>query len=366
MADTSDTTSASSGIERQRSWKRPGVIVGVVVALAAAAVAGALIARGGEPEPIAAELPVTTTTSEAPIVEEIVVEAPEAIAPLTGLPSTIEAVSRPVILAKIDAVPQAMPQSGLHVADIVMEAKVEGSNRYLAVWHSQDPEVIGPLRSARTTDVDLLAQFVKPLFAYSGGNEKVLDIVAGVPWKVNLSHSTASDAYFRTGDRKMPHNLMANTAALRERNDQGEVPVPVFDFHAPGAPPAGTPVASFAASAGARAIYTWDESIGGWRRNVHGLDHVDAAGDPVAPVNIVVIDTPYGVSEADRKSPEAQTVGTGTAWVFSRGHAVEGTWSRPDNTAPWNLRDAAGQPITLEPGRTWVSLATGAPELLAG
>lgn len=364
MADTSDSTTSSKDAPRSW-WKRPAALGGLVVLVGAIAAAAFVLTRGTEIEPVVA-VATTTTTTEAPVVEEVVVEAPEAIAPLTGMPSTIEAVSRPVIFAKIDAAPPAMPQSGLHVADIVMEAKVEGSNRYLAVWHSQDPEVIGPLRSARTTDIDLLAQFGKPLFAYSGGNAKVLDIVAGVPWKVNLSHSTASAAYFRTGDRRMPHNLMANTAVLREHNAEGVAPAPVFTFHEAGATPAGTPVTSFAASAGARAVFTWDEALGGWRRNVHDRDHVDAAGDPVAPVNVVVLDTPYGISAADENSPEAHTVGSGTAWVFSRGHAVDGTWTRPDNTAGWNLKDGAGVPITLEPGRTWVVLATGAPELLAG
>ncbi len=98
-------------------------------------------------------------------------------APLTGIPvdeSDAARLLRPALVAKIDGAPEAMPQEGLEKADLVMEVRVEGISRYLGVWHSRDVDEIGPVRSARTTDPDLIAALVRPLFSYSGGNTGVL------------------------------------------------------------------------------------------------------------------------------------------------------------------------------------------------
>ena len=73
--------------------------------------------------------------------------------------------------------------------------------------------------------------------------------------------------------------------------------------------------------------------------------------------NVVVIVCEYTFSQADKNSPEAQTVGTGVAWLFTQGMWTEGTWNRADNKSAWVLTDASGAPMLLTPGRTWVELA---------
>jgi hypothetical protein len=73
--------------------------------------------------------------------------------------------------------------------------------------------------------------------------------------------------------------------------------------------------------------------------------------------NVVVIVCEYKFSSADKNSPEAQTVGTGAAWLFTQGTWTEGTWIRADNLSPWTLTDSSGEPMLLSPGRTWVELA---------
>ena len=90
------------------------------------------------------------------------------------------------------------------------------------------------------------------------------------------------------------------------------------------------------------------------------LTHV-GAGEQLAPTNVVVLGTEYGASETDARSPEAMTLGTGSAWVFTRGRLVQGTWTRAERTQSWQLLDADGAPILLTPGPTWVELPeTGA------
>ena len=131
--------------------------------------------------------------------------------------------------------------------------------------------------------------------------------------------------------------------------------------------PTGEPVERVTAYPGQASGFRWDPGLPGWRREAWWRDHVHADGTPVAPVNLVVLDTPYRQSLVDERSPEALSVGAGRAWVFTEGRARRGTWTRADRTDRWNLRDGSGATITLSPGQTWVVLAEGEPDIrLAG
>ncbi len=309
--------------------------------------------------------PAAATTSARPSVPPPAPVAQEwTIAPLTGLPALPQSVRRPALVSKIDGARHAMPQVGMEYADLVYEVKIERGSRYLAVWHSQEPAVVGPHRSARTTDPDLLSMFGHPLFAYSGANEGVVTTLAWAPWKTGVGPGEVPDAYFRDDARPWPYNLFAHTAVLRARESPPEWPTPLFDYSSAGEPIWGTPVVGFASSPGTRVEFRWDPVLQGWRRRVWDQEHLHANGAPVAPTNVVVLETAYRTSPADARSPEAISVGTGRAWLFSRGLAQEGTWTRSDRTDTWNLRDQAGAPLTLERGTTWVVLAEGEPELL--
>ena len=83
---------------------------------------------------------------------------------------------------------------------------------------------------------------------------------------------------------------------------------------------------------------------------------MDADGTQVAPTNVVVMYVPYGVSAADSRSPQAETVGEGEAAVFTDGAFVPARWVRPSASEPAKLLDTAGNPIALVPGPTWVAL----------
>src|SRR5207344_2741734 len=123
-------------------------------------------------------------------------------------------------VAKVDNAPEAMPQVGLQLADTVIELKVEGISRYMAVIHSKDAQEVGPVRSARTSDPDLLAMFVRPLVAWSGGNPSVSEIMGSTPWIQSLNHTQAEPTYSRTNTKKAPHNLMVNVPEIYTYADQ--------------------------------------------------------------------------------------------------------------------------------------------------
>ncbi len=278
--------------------------------------------------------------------------------PLTG-EATAAATAVPALAIKIDNVPLARPQLGVRHADIVVEEMVEGSfTRLIAVFQSGEPAQVGPVRSIRSTDFDVLAMLDWPLLGASGANGGVLTQLAEAR-VVNVNALEAGNAYYRVADRRAPHNMFAHTAQLRAfAGGQGAVPGTVFRYRdstdpIPGAPSGGV----FIDFGNSDARWTWDAPRAGWTRLQNGTAHVDADGGVVAPQNVVVLEVAYGVSAIDTESPEAHTVGSGTAHVFTGGNVVSGTWSRSSATDPFTLRDASGNVIGLTAGQTWVELA---------
>ncbi len=292
--------------------------------------------------------------------------------PLTGL-SAVDAAKdgdHPAIVVKMDNSPDARPQTGIERADVVYELLVEGITRFALVFHSALPEPVGPVRSARSSDIDLVSDLSKPLFAWSGGNPGVMGEVAAAAGKgllTDASYSAAFDAYFRSNDRVAPHNLYANLPKLLElKAPQGQgAPKPLFAFRKSGVSAGGIPALGVSVDFGGGTVidYLWDSARGGWRRFQVDARHgradsatTDVAGGQVTPANVVVMFTDYGESPSDSRSPMALTVGSGRALVYTDGHAIEATWTRPDALSPAVLRDASGAVVELSPGRTWVEL----------
>ncbi|MGI9578811.1 MAG: DUF3048 C-terminal domain-containing protein, partial [Microthrixaceae bacterium] len=131
-------------------------------------------------------------------------------------------------------------------------------------------------------------------------------------------------------------------------------------------PPAAAPVAAFAVPVGADARFLWDDDSQAWLRFAHGRRHDDTNGEPLRFDNVVVVAVDYVRSAADRDSPEAVSVGSGEAWVFSRATVRSGSWNRPERDSGWNLTDESGAALKLQPGTTWVVLADRDPLPLDG
>ncbi len=276
---------------------------------------------------------------------------------LTGLPLEGSA-TRPALVVKIDNVGPARPQSGINQADIVYVELVEGGfTRLAAVFHSANVGTIGPIRSMRTTDINLLRPLNQPLFANSGGNTYTTRAVSASSLVNIAATSSAGGAYFRSSGRSAPHNLYSTDSDLRSQSAAGGTPPAMFTIRRPGTPSPNSPrdVEGVNVSYPSSSVsYTWNGS--GWERTQDGSATVDASGVRTAPETVIVRFTPYGTSPADRRSPEAITVGSGTAWVFTDGQVVEGTWSKPNADAVTVYSDSSGNPIEILPGNVWVEI----------
>ncbi len=300
-------------------------------------------------------------------VVEPVVAPPEDnpdVAPLTGLPAG--RLNRRAIVIKIDNVAPARPQFNINSADIVYEELVEaGATRLAAVYHSERETTVGPVRSARTTDIGIAASFRRPVFAFSGANSIVERLVARAPL-IDRGAESRGDLYRRLGGRPAPHNLLSSTTSLENAAPKGPGPQPHFAYRADGeevggdVPTAHTIQLRYLQGAGVPVRYEWDPRIGGWRRYQNNRSHVDAAGVQVAPANVVVQIVPYEDAGMTDKFGEdlyeAEMLGNGEALIFTDGHVYEATWTKPTLRSVTTYTDADGNHIELTPGRTWVAL----------
>lgn len=312
--------------------------------------------------------PAPTTTSTTEIVTTTApsttttTEPPGPVSPLNGLPADDpDDLNRRVIAVKIDNHWNARPQSGINLADAVYELPVEANlTRFIALFHDNDADYLGPMRSGRPTDPTL----VKPLeatFAISGAQPWVIGRIqaAGVPLIGEVRPAT-----FRVRSRYAPHNLYVNTELLREHADSrgtSDDPPPTWftwgDF-------AGGETATdilFDWSGATQVTWKWNgERYQRWTDGDFQM-WVDETGEESGPLEadslIVLFARRYTASGSSGSAvPAMETVGSGAALVFAQGEVVEGTWARDSVEDPFELADERGDPLSIPAGVPWVNV----------
>ena len=342
------------------------VLLGAVVTLGATACAGATKRDLGAPVPSSPAAPSSSAASSAPPTTASAAPTPKpaVVFPLTGLPATSAAAARTSLAIKIDNVVGAWPQAGLNQADIVVDTPVEGGlTRLFAVFQSQDAPLVGPVRSARPVDGDLLRLLGGGYFAYSGANAGEIGPVKANSNAVMISFDENNGLFLKRSDHAAPHNVFNTTPRLYSYFSQVKpglpAPHPYFSYSA-AAPAGGTPTNGVTVHfPSATASWQWDGRE--YLRTQDGHPDVLMDGSQVSASDVVVMSVGLrdsGVRDSLRNvEPWPVVTGSGPCWVLRNGVRVQGTWSRPSLTSPMTLTDAAGRPITLQPGRAWVELA---------
>jgi hypothetical protein len=301
--------------------------------------------------------------------------APKAVplpgdSPLTGIGVGGYATGHPALVVKLDNVGAARPQQGINEADVVFEEMVEGGfTRFAAVYHSTPADPVGPIRSARSTDVALLAPLYHPLFSYSGANRDFQKMIRESSM-VDVGVDLYPGKYFRHKGRKAPQNLFSNTSQLHALSSpDAQAPPPLFSYRSagtrpsePGARPISRASAKFFYDGKERTnvSYDWDAGTNSWTRIQNNSLHVDTEGRKVAPTNVIFQFVNYRntgyVDSSGAKVPEADVVGTGDAWLLSAGYLVPVRWEKRDLNDVTVFRGEDGRYARLLPGRTWVEL----------
>lgn len=332
-------------------------------ATAAVTIAAATAALFGcAPEPA----PATSASASAPAAtsaEPTPTPTPtpaRALSPLRGTIVLASSITGPALAAKIDNHWDARPQCGLEHTDIVYEELVEGGlTRYVAVWFSDVPKEIGPVRSIRPMDPDIISP-LGGIVAYSGGQARFVAMMQGTDVH-NAIHGGRDDRYmYRSTKKAAPHNVVVEARKLRAAYAKIAPPVQQFDYPLDPAmataPVFGSAVKGFDLrfSASSRRGWRWDAASGAFVRSQDGRKDLDSAGVQLRATNVVAmtvaIDGRYGYV------PKTVMVGSGTAWVATGGKAVEARWSKTSRTAPVVLTRTNGLPLYLAAGNTWVEL----------
>lgn len=304
----------------------------------------------------------TTSTSTS--------QPPPPVGPLTGLPQPDAAeVNRVALVIKIDNVDAARPQAGLAAADDIYEEEVEGQlTRLIAVFQSTDASRVGPVRSTRTTDIDVVSSLNDPLYAYSGGNTNYVAQLDAAP-VIDIGYVNQPDAYVVSGFHSAPHNLYTSTEALFRLAPPGSgPPAPLFAYRSIGqaATNAGSPATHLGLTLGDVTVsWDWSATSQSWLRDQDGTPDVLEGGQQLAAANVVVQFVPYitdGYATGEGINPpppipKGETVGTGSAVIFTGGMMIDAEWSKASPTAVTRFTDTSGHPILMTPGRTWIELA---------
>ena len=294
-------------------------------------------------------------------------QTPPEPCPLTGvlLTGDRDAPERPVLAVKVENTDAAQPLAGLDAADIVYEEVVEGGiTRFVALYHCDDSQRVGPVRSVRTTDPKILGPFGDhPFIAYSGGAPAVERIVrdSGLTW---MDETTASAAFQRDEARVAPHNLFASTRALYRaggRIARGEPsPEAAFTYDETSSV-RGKRARSVSIVFSSLATAEWQWFGGRWVRYLDGQPMLLEDGSPIETDNVViqvVHTSPSDLSDvAGYPSPEVRLTGKGKAWVLRDGRLISGRWQRDDEGSFTIFRTRKGDEIALHPGTTFVELA---------
>lgn len=316
---------------------------------------------GGDPEPAPSPSP---SPSPSPTPDEPSPGPTEQTvpAPLTGEAVAPEVVERPVVAVKIENTAKARPQSGLEVADIVYEQLVEGGGtRFLALFHSRVPERVGPVRSARLVDAEVLAAYDGAL-AFSGARDEVDAALA----RSGIGLLGDDGVLFsRDPSRDAPSNLFAEGSTLFDAAAELEgvtAPAPFWRFSEE--PPAGGSDGAridIRMSGAAVAGWTHDPETGVYRRDQGGEPSTVTGTGRIGAANVVQLGLDVGLGgccdAAGSRYVVTDVTGEGDALVLRDGRAYRVRWIKDGAGAHLSLVDQDGAPFPLKPGATWIHLA---------
>jgi hypothetical protein len=321
----------------------------VVVVTGGIGVAAALSGPDSHPATASSESAGSAAPTATPSTGKTPTPRPKATDPLTGSKVSNHA----VIAAKVENIAAARPQVGLSLADITFVEEVEGAqSRLIAVYHSRFPKRLGPVRSARSTDIQLLPLFGHPGLVYSGANSSVqrkIDNAAIVP----IRRST------RDHRRVAPHNVFVDLAAIARSTKLREATSIGWTFS--DVAPRGAAAESVKVRVG-HDMFRFGYSSGRYTVRWNGSRYADGDSGAITKADNVVIMKVHSHPDGNRDvrgapSVQSDTVGKGVVTIYRDGKKITGKWKRTKPSAPLRFSDKSGEPIPLKPGQTWVALA---------
>ncbi|WP_179136258.1 DUF3048 domain-containing protein [Paenibacillus sp. 32352] len=282
--------------------------------------------------------------------------------PLTGLVSGQPAHDRPVVVM-VENAPQARPQSGLDQADLVYEILAEGEiTRFVAVYQAQAPKVIGPVRSIRPYFVQL-GEALDAVIVHAGWSQDAMDLIAEHKLE-HLDEVYGDGAYYwRSGDRKMPHNLYTSMDKIRQgiankkfRTEWKESGLSyAFAAGKPELASGGKPAAKATIHyiRGYNVSYEYDVETGLYKRFMEGKPHNDKeTGKQLTAANVLVCESKHQVLDNEGRR-DVDVTGPGKGYLLQAGRMKEVTWEQHNGMI---RAFSEGKELAMLPGQTWIQV----------
>ena len=278
-----------------------------------------------------------------------------------------------ILVVKVDDTKEARPQIGLEGADVVYVEQVEaGLTRIAAIYSSTLPEIIGPVRSARISDIELLAQFGRVGLAYSGAQSKMRPVLAAANIENLSAERNPPSIYLKDPERSGPVNMILKPALLLERANAKaatEIDSPkVAPWSFGDAPKLGA--ATIAAKVkwpNARYELKWNETDKRYLIYFNGEPNMDASGTQLkadtAIIQLVSITPSIYGDKFGGITPFSKTIGSGKAIMLRDGFSYKLTWQRDIETDVTTWLDEDGKVANFKPGKIWIFLTDNAPVL---
>lgn len=307
---------------------------------------------------------------------------------LTGELGPTDAKLKPIVVIKVENSYDVRPQKGLEKADMIVEELVEGGmTRFAAIYQSEFPKIVGPVRSVRHVDAAISSP-IADAFIFSGGAKRTLRFLESKLSPEVTVITEGGPGMYRDNKYYAPHNLFLKTQevldslAVTNTPSDGLFPErtdvaftqPVAESASPAPSAAATDTTStqeghaykkvaqaritFSTSEEAR--WTWDESTSTWLRSQHSTPFVDFSGNQLTTRNVVVLEVP--TMDAGYKDPAGGYVprsvltSSGKGWILSNGLSLAVTWNKEHVADPITFTDAEGNPVALPVGKLWVEL----------
>ena len=272
---------------------------------------------------------------------------------------------------KVDDTSLARPQIGIDQADLVYIEQVEGGlTRLATIFSSTIPESIGPVRSARISDIDILSQYGKVIFAYSGAQRLMLPVISSANlWDYGAQHSSPT-IFTRDQTRPAPYNMVLRgdlllAKSVEDGREVAQSKSPGWNFG--DAPTGGVAIDSVIVRwPASKYEVTWSKSEKRWLLSNGGVADMAASGKQLGATTFVIqnvsITNSIYRSKDGGYTPFSQTVGTGTGYILRDGRSFKANWNRPtaESGTTWTLAD--GSEIKFAAGSIWVALTDHKPE----
>lgn len=283
---------------------------------------------------------------------------------------------RKPIAVMIDNHVDARPLSGVDQADIVYETLVEsGITRLMAVYWSNEPEEVGPIRSVRTYHLDWFSEYDAILYhigaAYYTPDEEVIvpeaDALAYMD-RHGILHS--SSGFWRDEDRiesgiSSEHTAYYSILAFRETSQvkTWDEPISVEPLvFKNDAPFDERPITSEAQIEFVRlnresysTRWVYDKDTNNYKREVGGEKSIDkVSGRQHSADNLVIVEAQTQETEDEFGRILFDTIGSGRVHIMRDGEVIDGIWQKDSRTERTRYFDGEGEEIALNRGTIWV------------